>query len=80
VLGRYSGHLRELLKVSGVELQQAASGNGAAGIHVEVTRAQGTKCERCWTYSTHVGEDKQYPTYCERCSESVAELLGQKDK
>jgi isoleucyl-tRNA synthetase len=73
-LERYrDGHLRELLKVSGVEFEEAASGNGATGIRVEVARAQGTKCERCWTYSTHVGEDKQYPTVCERCSSALGE-------
>src|SRR5437667_4823298 len=76
-LDRNSGYLRELLKVSRVELQQAVSGNGASAIHVEVTRASGTKCERCWTYSTHVGEDKQYPTVCERCSRALAEMSGQ---
>jgi len=76
-LERNSGYLRELLKVSRVELQRAASGNGASAIHVEVARASGTKCERCWTYSTHVGEDKQYPTVCERCSRALAEMSGQ---
>jgi isoleucyl-tRNA synthetase len=42
--------------------------------HVEVQRAAGTKCERCWNYSTHVGENKRYPTICERCSEALAEI------
>jgi len=77
VLERNNGYLRELLKVSRVELQQAVSGNGASAIHVEVARALGAKCERCWTYSTHVGEDKQYPTVCERCSQALAEMSGQ---
>ena len=27
----------------------------------------GSKCERCWNYSTHVGESADYPTVCERC-------------
>ncbi|HLQ51568.1 MAG TPA: isoleucine--tRNA ligase [Terriglobales bacterium] len=76
-LERNSRYLRELLKVSRVELQQAVSGNGASAIHVAVARALGAKCERCWTYSTHVGEDKQYPTYCERCSRALAEMSGQ---
>jgi len=76
VLKRNSDYLRELLKVSRVVLQEAPAGNGAAPIHVEVTRAQGEKCERCWTYSTHVGEDKQYPTVCERCSRALSEILG----
>jgi isoleucyl-tRNA synthetase len=34
------------------------------------------KCERCWNYSTRVGEDKQYPTVCERCSAVLKEIGG----
>jgi isoleucyl-tRNA synthetase len=44
--------------------------------HVEVLRAEGKKCERCWNYSTHVGENPRYPTVCERCSEALAEIQG----
>jgi isoleucyl-tRNA synthetase len=44
--------------------------------HVEVLRADGTKCERCWNYSTHVGENTRYPGVCERCSEALAEIEG----
>ena len=42
--------------------------------HVEVKKADGLKCERCWNYSTRVGEDKEYPTVCERCSAVLREL------
>jgi isoleucyl-tRNA synthetase len=42
--------------------------------HIEIVRAGGTKCERCWNYSTHVGENKRYPTICERCTEALAEI------
>ena len=41
---------------------------------VTVGRADGKKCERCWNYSTHVGENPRYPTVCERCSEALAEI------
>jgi isoleucyl-tRNA synthetase len=44
--------------------------------HAEVLRADGTKCERCWNYSTHVGENPRYPGVCERCSEALAEIEG----
>jgi isoleucyl-tRNA synthetase len=40
---------------------------------VRVERADGTKCERCWNYSTHVGENAEYPTICERCVAALAE-------
>jgi isoleucyl-tRNA synthetase len=35
---------------------------------VQVSKAPGEKCERCWNFSTHVGEDPNHPTVCERCS------------
>jgi len=41
---------------------------------MEVSRADGAKCERCWNYSIHVGEDKEYPTVCERCRAVLAEI------
>jgi isoleucyl-tRNA synthetase len=41
---------------------------------VVVHRADGKKCDRCWNYSTHVGENARYPTVCERCTETLAEI------
>jgi len=73
VLSRHSGELRYLFIVSAVTLAQA-SGNGTGGVHVEVKKADGAKCERCWNYSTQVGDDKNYPTVCERCSPVLKEL------
>ena len=73
VLKRYADQLRYLFIVSAVALHQG-SGNGTGGVRVEVRRADGTKCERCWNYSTHVGEDQVYPTVCERCSAVLREL------
>jgi isoleucyl-tRNA synthetase len=43
-------------------------------IEVEVRRADGQKCERCWNYSTRVGESSRYPTVCERCVEGLKEI------
>ena len=42
-------------------------------IGVKVDTAEGEKCERCWMYSTTVGEDKENPTICYRCSEVIKE-------
>ena len=44
------------------------------GLAVKIERADGKKCERCWNYSARVGENKRYPTVCERCSEALAEI------
>ena len=38
---------------------------------VKVEVAEGEKCERCWKYSTTVGEDKENPTICHRCSKAI---------
>lgn len=50
--------------VSGLEIKE-----GASEIKVEV--AEGEKCERCWMYSTTVGEDKENLSICHRCSEAL---------
>jgi isoleucyl-tRNA synthetase len=73
VLARFKDQLRYLFIVSAVALVQG-SGNGSGGVHVEVKKADGAKCDRCWNYSVHVGEDKTYPTICERCSAVLKEL------
>ena len=73
VLARYQDQLRYLFIVSAVTLQQA-SGNGNSGVTVEVEKAAGQKCERCWNYSAQVGEDPVYPTICERCSAVLKEI------
>jgi isoleucyl-tRNA synthetase len=39
---------------------------------IGVVDAEGQKCDRCWNYSTHVGESA-HPSICERC---VAALAG----
>jgi isoleucyl-tRNA synthetase len=73
VLAQYKDQLRYLFIVSAVTLNHG-SGNGTGGVHIEVKKADGLKCDRCWNYSTHVGEDKAYPTVCERCSAVLKEL------
>jgi isoleucyl-tRNA synthetase len=32
------------------------------------------KCERCWNYSTHVGESFSYPKVCERSVGALREI------
>jgi isoleucyl-tRNA synthetase len=74
LLERYRDQLRYLFIVSDVVLEKAPASNGDAGLTIEVSKAPGQKCERCWNYSIHVGEDKSYPTVCERCSAVLAEI------
>jgi isoleucyl-tRNA synthetase len=74
VLARYRDELRYIFIVSAVTLEKAASGDGTTGVKVEVLKADGEKCSRCWNYSTQVGKDKDYPTVCERCSAVLHEI------
>ena len=78
LLERHKDDLRYLFIVSQVRLERSASGNGTGGLTVEVSKADGEKCERCWNYSTHVGEDREYPTVCERCSAVLRNIEGNK--
>jgi isoleucyl-tRNA synthetase len=74
LLKRHEAQLRYLFIVSAVETRLAASPDGTGEVKVEVRKADGHKCERCWNYSTRVGEDKSYPTVCERCSAVLKQL------
>jgi isoleucyl-tRNA synthetase len=74
LLERYRDDLRYLLIVSGVEIVHASEGNGSSPLRVEVEKAPGKKCERCWNYSVHVGESERYPTVCERCLAALGEI------
>jgi isoleucyl-tRNA synthetase len=76
LLERHKDDLRYLFIVSQVHLERGVSGNGTGHLQVEVKPAEGTKCERCWNYSTQVGKDLNYPTVCERCAPVLRELEG----
>ncbi|MBE9055101.1 isoleucine--tRNA ligase [Sphaerospermopsis sp. LEGE 08334] len=39
---------------------------------IGVVNADGEKCDRCWNYSTHVGESEEHPLLCERCVPALA--------
>jgi isoleucyl-tRNA synthetase len=65
--------LRYLFIVSQVSLTLLEE-EAAGEVRVGVERAAGQKCERCWNYSTLVGEFTRYPTACERCVEALAEI------
>ena len=57
--------LKAAFIVSGIEV---VNSEGAAELEVEVSKAEGGKCERCWSYSVTVGEDKDNPCVCARCA------------
>ena len=77
LLREYAPELPALFIVSQVEVPGAAVSTDHGSVSplaVEVQRAHGLKCERCWNYSTHVGESADYPTVCERCVAVLEEI------
>jgi isoleucyl-tRNA synthetase len=38
-----------------------------ADLTVRISRAQGSKCERCWHYEQDIGSSPEHPTLCGRC-------------
>lgn len=60
--------LQSVFIVSGLEVEENQRSNEEK-LGVKIEQAEGAKCERCWMYSTAVGEDKDNPTICHRCSE-----------
>ncbi len=65
-LQTYEKELKSILIVSSVTIHLENK-----GIRVEVLRADGEKCERCWNYDTSVGKDLEHPSACKRCIEAL---------
>jgi len=68
---KHKDDLRFIFIVSGAQivLEPAQSGPFV----LEVTRAPGEKCARCWNYSDDVGADAERPGICGRCARAVQE-------
>jgi isoleucyl-tRNA synthetase len=64
----YYEDLRYIFIVSQVEVREEDESG------VEIQKADGAKCERCWNYSVHTGESEKYPTVCERCIAALSEI------
>ena len=61
--------LRELINISQLKLTEDTSAEAAA---YSVTKAEGTKCSRCWRWEKSVGQYKNHPELCTRCMDAVA--------
>ncbi len=40
-------------------------------VGVDIVKAAGTKCERCWSFSDTVGKNEKHSTLCERCAKVI---------
>lgn len=79
VSGNGIDELRYLFLTSGVELLDNA--DALVGLKhtlqvdqwgIAIVNADGQKCDRCWNYSTHVGESAIHPLICDRCVSALA--------
>ncbi len=62
----YEREMKSIFIVSSVTLHREEK-----GVRVEVLRADGEKCERCWNYDVSVGKDPEHPAACGRCVEAL---------
>jgi len=79
VAQHYQEILPSLFIVSQVEVERETRppipGPGfVESLDTWIGRADGAKCERCWNYSTRVGENADVPTVCERCVAALTEM------
>jgi len=80
VLKRYHDILPALFIVSCVEVEIIPEiiekdheiSHASLGLVINVVKAEGVKCDRCWNIRNDVGSKAEHPTICERCVEAVA--------
>ncbi len=54
-------------------LKGAKYSRNSDSVTIAVVAAEGEKCDRCWNYSTHVGELAEDPTICDRCVAALSD-------
>jgi isoleucyl-tRNA synthetase len=72
----HAAQLPMLFIVSEVELRPAPTdveSHAEAQPRIEIARAGGTKCERCWRYVPVVSAEPEWAGLCSRCQDALAE-------
>ncbi|HEC2152978.1 isoleucine--tRNA ligase [Staphylococcus delphini] len=67
--------LHQLFIVSQVELVEEAQGEAYQHGTIEIAKADGEKCARCWNYSESLGSVGELDDLCPRCQEVVKTLV-----
>ena len=60
--------LPEVFIVSEVSLEEIS----AQEPRIDVSKAPGSKCPRCWNYSERIGESDMYPDICPKCVRALS--------
>ncbi|MCX5707284.1 MAG: isoleucine--tRNA ligase [Candidatus Omnitrophica bacterium] len=69
----------EIFKVSQVNIENREVGKESltskvlSGVAIEISKASGLKCVRCWNYSDSTGKSARHPLICKRCEEALKE-------
>jgi isoleucyl-tRNA synthetase len=72
-LEAYTDQLPMLFIVSEVELRASnGSSEPRSDTQVEIGRATGVKCDRCWRYVPAISHDPEWAGLCERCQHAMA--------
>jgi isoleucyl-tRNA synthetase len=75
LLEQYRRDLPMLFIVSDIELN-VGSTEGPDEVRVEVEKAPGVKCERCWRWVPQVRTEPDWAGICDRCVEALAEPVN----
>ena len=55
-----------------IERGSAPPQDAAADLGIAVSRASGTKCDRCWRYVSAMSTDPAQAGICDRCQDALA--------
>jgi isoleucyl-tRNA synthetase len=72
LLARYRDQLSMLFIVSDLTVN-LGDATGADAVSVQVGKARGVKCERCWRHVPSVRTEPEWSGICDRCVDSLAE-------
>ena len=75
LLDRHREELPALFIVSDIDLRVGVT-EGADDVRVEVEKAPGVKCERCWRFVAAVRTEPDWAGICDRCVEALAETVN----
>jgi isoleucyl-tRNA synthetase len=75
LLDEHRAQLPMLFIVSDVVLH-AGSPEGPDEVRIDVERAPGVRCDRCWRYVPHVRTEPDWVGICDRCVDALAEPVN----
>jgi len=52
-------------------VSQAEVKRSQGDLRIEVVKADGEKCPRCWQWSRDIGRNSNYPELCPKCASAM---------